>query len=60
MAPFVEEPESVDVFGVALDGERAGVVEPVVERAQGAQVRADGEAAVFAVVDVVDLHPAAL
>ena len=56
----VGELEASGVLGVAGDGVGVLVVEAVVESAEAHQVGGHGEAAVFAVEEVVDLDPAAL
>jgi len=60
VSPVVGEAQPVGGFGVAFDGVGALVVEAVVVGAQGAEVAGGGEAAVFAVDEVVDVDPAGL
>src|SRR5688500_7227430 len=59
-AVVVGEGEAEGVVGVAGDAQEPGVVEAVVERAQGDQVRGLRETVVFAVDEVVDVQPAGL
>ena len=60
VAPVVDEPQPAGCLGVAVDGVGALVVKAVMERTQADQVPGDGEPAVFAVDEVMDVHPAAL
>ena len=60
VAPVIAEAQPVGLFRIARDLEGALVMQAVVEPAQAAEVRGHGEAAVFTVHEVVDLHPALL